>query len=106
MALFFHSYEVDHLISLKEAVQIAEEALRDVGRGEGITAPSVRFRVHPNSAEKPYDTVLTSYAGGSQACGAIGARVAVVWRRRAGVTAVEAALQSSADRADIDLRCG
>ena len=35
MALFFHAFEVDHLITLKEAVQIAQQALRDLGTGRG-----------------------------------------------------------------------
>ncbi len=84
MALFFHSFEVDHLITLKEAVQIAQQALRDLGTGRGTNAPSMRRRIRSGSEEKPYDTVFTAYVGGSRSCGAIGARVATVLRQGEG----------------------
>jgi len=36
MTLFFHSDEVDEHLSLKEAVGVAEGALKELGRGRGI----------------------------------------------------------------------
>jgi ornithine cyclodeaminase/alanine dehydrogenase len=81
MALFFHSFDVDYLITLKESVKIAEEALRDVGVRKGTNPPSLRLRVHSESEDRPYDTVFTTYSGGSRASGAIGARVASVLRQ-------------------------
>ncbi len=80
MALFFHSDEVDEFIPLKEAVHIAEGALRDLGMGKGKTAanaPRKRLHIHQITGERPYDTVLNIYAGGSSAYGSIGAQVAL-----------------------------
>jgi alanine dehydrogenase len=80
MALFFHSDEVDELIPLNDAVRIAESALRDLGMGRGKTAanaPRKRLHIHQISGERPYDTVLNIYAGGSSAYGSIGAQVAL-----------------------------
>lgn len=77
MALFFHSDDVDHLISLKEAVTIAEEALRDLSAKKGVNAPRKRLNLHRSQGEYPYDTVLNVYAGGSASYGAIGAQVAL-----------------------------
>ena len=77
MALFFHSDDVDYLISIKEAVVIAENALRDIPARVGVNAPRKRLNLHRNSGEHPYDTVLNVYAGGSSSYGAIGAQVAL-----------------------------
>lgn len=77
MALFFHSDDVDDLISLKEAVAIAEEALRDISGKKGVNAPRKRLNLHRSQGEYPYDTVLNVYAGGSASYGAIGAQVAL-----------------------------
>jgi alanine dehydrogenase len=77
MALFFHSDDVDHLISLKEAVTIAESALKDIPSRAGVNAPRKRLNLHRNPGEFPYDTVLNVYAGGSASYGAIGAQVAL-----------------------------
>jgi alanine dehydrogenase len=77
MALFFHSDDVDHLISINEAVGIAENALRDISLGSGVNAPRKRLNLHRTASEYPYDTVLNVYAGGSGSYGAIGAQVAL-----------------------------
>jgi len=77
VALFFHSDEVDHLISFKEAVAITEQALRDLGTPAGTNAPRKRLHLHRNVGEGQFDTVLNVYAGGSASYGAIGAQVAL-----------------------------
>ncbi len=77
MALFFHSDDVDYLISIKEAVAIAENALKDIPTRVGVNAPRKRLNLHRNLGEYPYDTVLNVYAGGSSSYGAIGAQVAL-----------------------------
>ncbi len=77
MALFFRSDDVDHLISIKEAVAIAENALKDIPTRFGVNAPRKRLNLHRNLGEYPYDTVLNVYAGGSSSYGAIGAQVAL-----------------------------
>ncbi len=77
MALFFHSDDVDDLISFKEAVGIAESALKDFSSPVGTNAPRKRLHIHRNVGEIPYDTVLNIYAGGSSSYGAIGAQVAL-----------------------------
>jgi len=77
MALFFHSDDVDHLISIKEAVEISENALRDISLRAGVNAPRKRLNLHRKAGEYPYDTVLNVYAGGSGSYGAIGAQVAL-----------------------------
>ena len=80
MTLFFHSDEVDEHLSLKEAVDITEGALRDLGRGRDIdatNAPRKRLHIHRVSGERPFDTVLNIYAGGAASYGAIGAQVAL-----------------------------
>src|SRR5258705_9671962 len=77
MALFFHSDDVDQLIPFKEAVQITENALRDMISSEGVCAPRKRLNLHRNVAEGSFDTVLNIYAGGAASYGAIGAQVAL-----------------------------
>ncbi len=80
MALFFHSDEVDEHLSMKEAVGIAEDALRDLGRSPGVdatNAPRKRLHIHQVRGERPFDSVLNIYAGGAAAYGAIGAQVAL-----------------------------
>ncbi len=77
MALFFHSDDVDQLIPFKEAVQITENALRDLVSPQGVNAPRKRLNLHRNVAEGSFDTVLNIYAGGSASYGAIGAQVAL-----------------------------
>jgi ornithine cyclodeaminase/alanine dehydrogenase-like protein (mu-crystallin family) len=77
MALFFHSDEVDHLISCKEAVAITENALRDMVSPKGVNAPRKRLNLHRDTGEGRFDTVLNIYAGGSASYGAIGAQVAL-----------------------------
>jgi ornithine cyclodeaminase/alanine dehydrogenase-like protein (mu-crystallin family) len=77
MALFFHSDDVDHLIPFKEAVSIAENALRDLRSPKGTNAPRKRLHIHRDVGEGTYDTVLNVYAGGSASYGAIGAQVAL-----------------------------
>ena len=77
MALFFHSDDVDQLISLKEAVEITESALRDLLSPRGVNAPRKRLNLHRDIAEGSFDTVLNVYAGGSASYGAIGAQVAL-----------------------------
>ncbi len=77
MALFFHSDDVDEHISLKEAVQVAESALRDLGTSKGANAPRKRLNIQRIAGEVPCDTVLNIYAGGSPSYGAIGAQVAL-----------------------------
>jgi ornithine cyclodeaminase len=77
MALFFHSDEVDHLISFKDAVAITEGALRDMVSPNGVNAPRKRLNLHREIGEAGFDTVLNIYAGGSASYGAIGAQVAM-----------------------------
>lgn len=77
MALFFHSDDVDHLISFKEAVEITENALRDLASTIGVNAPRKRLNLHRNVGEGTFDTVLNIYAGGSASYGAVGAQVAL-----------------------------
>lgn len=77
MALFFHSDDVDQLISFQEAVQITENALRDLVSPEGVNAPRKRLNLHRRHAEARFDTVLNIYAGGSASYGAVGAQVAL-----------------------------
>ena len=77
MALFFHSDEVDHLISFREAVAIVENALRDMVSPSGVNAPRKRLNLHREIGEARYDTVLNIYAGGSASYGAIGAQIAL-----------------------------
>jgi ornithine cyclodeaminase/alanine dehydrogenase-like protein (mu-crystallin family) len=77
MALFFHSDEVDQLIPFKEAVQITENALRDMVTAEGVNAPRKRLNLHREIGEERFDTVLNIYSGGSASYGAIGAQVAL-----------------------------
>src|SRR6266481_6301889 len=77
MALFFHSDEVDQQIPFKEAVQITENALRDLGSPKGVNAPRKRLNLHRETGEGKFDTVLNIYAGGSASYGAIGAQVAL-----------------------------
>ncbi len=77
MALFFHSDDVDHLISLKEAVAITENALKDMHTPRGTNAPRKRLHIHRHAGEGSYDTVLNVYAGGSSSYGAVGAQVAL-----------------------------
>ena len=43
MALFFHSDDVDDLIPFKEAVSIAEDALKDLRSSKGTNAPRNRI---------------------------------------------------------------
>jgi ornithine cyclodeaminase/alanine dehydrogenase-like protein (mu-crystallin family) len=77
MALLFHSDDVDHLLSLPDAVLIAEEALGKIPDRQGVNAPRKRLNLHRQLAEASYDTVLNIYAGGSASYGAIGAQVAL-----------------------------
>ena len=77
MALFFHSHEVDQQIPFKEAVQITENALRDMVSPKGVNAPRKRLNLHREIGEGKFDTVLNIYAGGSASYGAIGAQVAL-----------------------------
>ena len=77
MALFFHSDDVDQLISFKEAVEITESALRDLVSPRGVNAPRKRLNLHRDIAEGSFDTVLNVYAGGSASYGAIGAQIAL-----------------------------
>jgi len=77
MALFFHSDEVDQLISVKDAVQITEAALKDLVSPNGVNAPRKRLNLHRRVTEGTFDTVLNIYAGGSASYGAIGAQVAL-----------------------------
>ncbi len=77
MALFFHSDEVDQQILFKEAVQITENALRDMVSPKGVNAPRKRLNLHREIGEGKFDTVLNIYAGGSASYGAIGAQVAL-----------------------------
>lgn len=77
MALFFHSDEVDQLISFNEAVEIVENALRDTLSLKGVNAPRKRLNLHRDIGEGRFDTVLNIYAGGSASYGAIGAQVAL-----------------------------
>ena len=77
MTLFFHSDDVDQLISFQDAVQITESALRDMTTFAGVNAPRKRLNLHRDVAEGSFDTVLNVYAGGSASYGAIGAQVAL-----------------------------
>jgi hypothetical protein len=77
MALFFHSDEVDQLIPFKEAVEITENALRDLVSPQGVNAPRKRLNLHREIGEGKFDTVLNIYAGGSATYGAVGAQVAL-----------------------------
>ena len=77
MAILFHSDDVDHLLSLPDAVLIAEEALSNIPGRQGVNAPRKRLNLHRQLAEASYDTVLNIYAGGSASYGAIGAQVAL-----------------------------
>ncbi|HEY7219663.1 MAG TPA: ornithine cyclodeaminase family protein [Candidatus Binatia bacterium] len=77
MTLFFHSDDVDQLIPFREAVQITENALRDMMTSAGVNAPRKRLNLHRDVAEGSFDTVLNVYAGGSASYGAIGAQVAL-----------------------------
>lgn len=77
MPYLFHSDDVDHLISLNEAVSIAECALERIPAREGVNAPRKRLNLHRAQGEVPYDTVLNIYAGGAASYGAIGAQVAL-----------------------------
>ena len=86
MALFFHSDDVDQLIAFTEAVQITENALRDLGSPQGVNAPRKRLNLHRDIAEGSFDTVLNVYAGGSASYGAIGAQVALHRKAIAGST--------------------
>jgi alanine dehydrogenase len=86
MALFFHSDDVDQLIPFKEAVQITEDALRDMISTDGVCAPRKRLNLHRDVAEGGFDTVLNVYAGGSAGYGAIGAQVALHRKAIAGNT--------------------
>lgn len=86
MALFFHSDEVDQLISFQEAVRIAENALRDLNSPLGVNAPRKRLNLHREAGEASFDTVLNVYAGGSASYGAIGAQVALHRKAIAGTT--------------------
>jgi ornithine cyclodeaminase/alanine dehydrogenase-like protein (mu-crystallin family) len=86
VALFFHSDEVDKFIPFREAVAIAENALRDLNTPFGVNAPRKRLNLHRNLAEGSFDTVLNIYAGGSAAYGAVGAQVALHRKAIAGNT--------------------
>jgi ornithine cyclodeaminase/alanine dehydrogenase-like protein (mu-crystallin family) len=86
MALFFHSDEVDQLIPLREAVEITENALRDLASPQGVNAPRKRLNLHRDIAEGSFDTVLNVYAGGAASYGAIGAQVALHRKAIAGST--------------------
>ena len=86
MALFFHSDEVDQLISTKDAVRITEDALRDMISPAGVCAPRKRLNLHRDCAEGGFDTVLNIYAGGSASYGAVGAQVALHRKAIAGST--------------------
>ena len=86
MALFFHSDDVDQLIPFKEAVQITENALRDMVSPRGVNAPRKRLNLHRDIGEGSFDTVLNIYAGGSAPYGAIGAQVALHRKAIAGNT--------------------
>jgi ornithine cyclodeaminase/alanine dehydrogenase-like protein (mu-crystallin family) len=77
VAWFFHSDDVDQLISFKEAVAIAENALQDMVSPAGVNAPRKRLNLHRKVGEGKFDTVLNVYAGGSASYGAIGAQVAL-----------------------------
>ena len=77
MALFFHSDDVDQLISVREAVEITENALKDLVSPNGVNAPRKRLNLHRSVAEGTFDTVLNIYAGGSASYGAVGAQVAL-----------------------------
>src|SRR5258705_11202424 len=86
MALFFHSDDVDQLIPFKEAVQITENALRDMISSDGVCAPRKRLNLHRNIAEGSFDTVLNIYAGGGGSYGTIGAQEGLHGKGDAGRT--------------------
>jgi len=86
MALFFHSDDVDRLISINEAVRITEDALRDMISSAGVCAPRKRLNLHRDLGEGSFDTVLNIYAGGSAHYGAVGAQVALHRKAIAGNT--------------------
>ncbi len=86
MALFFHSDDVDWMISIEEAVQITEQALQDMISPSGVCAPRKRLNLHRNIGEGKFDTVLNIYAGGSAVYGAIGAQVALHRKAIVGTT--------------------
>ena len=86
MALFFHSDDVDQLISVEQAVAITERALCDMISSDGVCAPRKRLNLHRNIAEGSFDTVLNIYAGGSASYGALGAQVALHRKAIVGAT--------------------
>ena len=86
MALFFHSDDVDQMIPIKDAVQITENALRDMISPSGVCAPRKRLNLHRNVGEGSFDTVLNIYAGGSANYGAVGAQVALHRKAISGAT--------------------
>src|SRR6187200_2532053 len=86
MALFFHSDDVDPMIPIKDAVQITEDALRDMISPAGVCAPRKRLNLHRNIGEGSFDTVLNIYAGGSANYGAVGAQVALHRKAISGAT--------------------
>jgi hypothetical protein len=86
LALFFHSDDIDHLIPFKEAVAIAENALKDMVSSAGVNAPRKRLNLHRKVAEGQFDTVLNVYAGGSANYGAVGAQVALHRKAISGTT--------------------
>jgi len=86
VALFFHSDDVDQLIPFKEAVEITENALRDLVSPQGVNAPRKRLNLHREIGEGKFDTVLNIYAGGSASYGAVGAQVALHRKAIAGNT--------------------
>ena len=86
MALFFHSDDVDKMIPITEAVQITEDALRDMITPSGVCAPRKRLNLHRNVGEGTFDTVLNIYAGGSANYGAVGAQVALHRKAISGTT--------------------
>jgi len=86
LALFFHSDDVDHLIPFKEAVAIAENALKDMVSSAGVNAPRKRLNLHRKVGEGQFDTVLNVYAGGSANYGAVGAQVALHRKAISGTT--------------------
>jgi ornithine cyclodeaminase len=86
MALFFHSDDVDQMIPITDAVQITENALRDMITPSGVCAPRKRLNLHRNVGEGTFDTVLNIYAGGSANYGAVGAQVALHRKAISGTT--------------------
>ena len=51
MALFFHCDDVDRMIPIKEAVEITENALRDMIPPNGVCAPREWLNLHRNLGE-------------------------------------------------------